>query len=284
VTTYTAAQIAQVAARAGWSGSALTTAVAVALAESSGRIDVVNSIGCVGLWQINVPVHPQWTTAAMKDPNANASAAHSLYVSAGNKWTPWEAYTTGAYLAQMGRAQLATASMGGSAGQASQVSSGGSGGAATVDPAAYNAIGGQAGLLDSIPGLGALIDPFNITGDGGAGDLFGPLASIGKAVLALSVLGVRASAWTAQPKNWLRIVEVMGGAAALFIGLKMLADSGVGGPVAGVVRGGVHVAAKGAKAAKKVTGAATQAGAAVATGGTSAVAKTAAATAAKGVK
>lgn len=42
-------QIAAYAKGAGFTGNALITAVAVAMAESSGSTTVVNSIGCVGL-------------------------------------------------------------------------------------------------------------------------------------------------------------------------------------------------------------------------------------------
>lgn len=65
--------------------------VDVAMAESSGRTDVVNSIGCVGLWQINQPVHvkdhPTWTVAWLKNPQNNARAAKVLYGQSG--MAPW---------------------------------------------------------------------------------------------------------------------------------------------------------------------------------------------------
>lgn len=68
---------------------------AVAMAESSGRTDVVNSIGCVGLWQINQPVHvkthPTWTVSWLKNPMNNAAAAKVIYQSQG--MAAWEAYT-----------------------------------------------------------------------------------------------------------------------------------------------------------------------------------------------
>lgn len=76
----------------------LERAVAVALAESSGRTKVVNSIGCcVGLFQINVKAHTQYKTAQMQDPQQNANAAWSIS-NEGRNWKPWEAFTTGAYL------------------------------------------------------------------------------------------------------------------------------------------------------------------------------------------
>jgi hypothetical protein len=64
----------------------------IAMAESSGETTVVNSIGCVGLWQINQPVHvkahPTWTREWLKDPMHNAIAARALYDANGLK--PWD--------------------------------------------------------------------------------------------------------------------------------------------------------------------------------------------------
>jgi hypothetical protein len=72
---------------------------AIAMGESSGRTDVVNSIGCVGLWQINqkewVKSHPTWTVSWLKNPVNNARAAKVIYGIQGLQ--AWEAYTNGAY-------------------------------------------------------------------------------------------------------------------------------------------------------------------------------------------
>jgi hypothetical protein len=65
--------------------------VDIAMAESSGRTDVVNGIGCVGLWQINqrehVKDHPSWSVGWLKDPMNNARAAATLYRQFGTR--PW---------------------------------------------------------------------------------------------------------------------------------------------------------------------------------------------------
>ena len=88
----------------------LSTAIAVAWAESSGNETVVNSLGCTGLFQIYVrvhlPAHPTWTTAAMKIPYNNCKAAYELS-SGGSNWKPWEAYTNGAYKRYIGPATTA---------------------------------------------------------------------------------------------------------------------------------------------------------------------------------
>lgn len=95
--TLTQGQIYTIALTAGLENPKLMAAIA--MAESSGRTDVVNSIGCVGLWQINQPVHakahPTWTVAWLKNPVNNALAAKVIYKSQG--LAAWEAYTNGAY-------------------------------------------------------------------------------------------------------------------------------------------------------------------------------------------
>ena len=105
----TAAEIAQVASSAGFGKdeSTLATAVAVALAESSGRTNAVSPTGCChGLWQINVNVHP-YTKTQMQDPAQNAAAAWKIS-NGGTNWKPWSAYTNGSYLLYMSSARAAS--------------------------------------------------------------------------------------------------------------------------------------------------------------------------------
>ena len=109
--TLTMRQIGSYCYKAGFTTKAkLSTAIAVAWAESSGRTDVVNRLGCTGLFQIYVKVHirnhPTWTTAAMKQPYNNAKAAYTLS-SGGTNWRPWEAYTKGMHKKYMGPATKA---------------------------------------------------------------------------------------------------------------------------------------------------------------------------------
>lgn len=105
---YSAECIAQVAAEAGFNKSEdmLTTAVAIAIAESSGRTKIVNSIGCcVGLWQINYKVHGV-TKTAMQDPAQNAAMAYKVS-NQGTKWTPWTVYNLGRHQIYMIQARAA---------------------------------------------------------------------------------------------------------------------------------------------------------------------------------
>lgn len=112
-------QIANVAKASGWtSTSEIAIAVAVALAESGGRPEAthVNSNGSTdyGLWQVN-SIHG-FDPNRLLTPTGNGSAAHQVYSEAGNKWTPWSTYKSGAYLAFLarGRAVAGSASAGGS--------------------------------------------------------------------------------------------------------------------------------------------------------------------------
>jgi cell wall-associated NlpC family hydrolase len=121
----TASQIAPYAAQAGFAGSSLVTAIAVALAESSGNTWAINNDADgsqdQGLWQIN-SVHfsefpgsvrdpGQGSIAAVGasrlfDPATNAIAAWVVSGGAAN-FAPWSTYTSGAYRAHLAEAQTA---------------------------------------------------------------------------------------------------------------------------------------------------------------------------------
>lgn len=104
-------QIAQYAYNAGWRGNDLTISVAVAIAESSGRTDVVNAIGCVGLWQVFARVH-NLNVNSLKDPQYNANQAYKIWKMQG--WNRgWSAYSNGAYKRYMSRATKAVAGING---------------------------------------------------------------------------------------------------------------------------------------------------------------------------
>lgn len=95
--------IITVATNAGFTGQDLVTAVAVAMAESSGNPNALGDIGIgqgsFGLWQINSYWHPEYGPDFSKlyDPQTNANAAYAIYVAAGNSFTPWSTFKTGSY-------------------------------------------------------------------------------------------------------------------------------------------------------------------------------------------
>ena len=93
-------------------GSNCATAVAVALAESSGNTKAVNhnsdshhSIDR-GLWQINSYWHPEVSESCAFDASCNARSAKSIS-GGGSNWTPWSTYNGGAYRRYLSKAQAA---------------------------------------------------------------------------------------------------------------------------------------------------------------------------------
>jgi hypothetical protein len=103
-------QLVALAQNAGWSGSDLATAVAIALAESSGNPNAYNpetasgaqpGQGSYGLWQIYLTAHPEDASQNLYDPQTNANDAYAIYSAAGNSFAPWSTFKSGAYLAQV---------------------------------------------------------------------------------------------------------------------------------------------------------------------------------------
>ena len=98
------AAIRQLAVNAGFPDP--DTATAIAMAESSGNPAAVGDAnltpgGSIGLWQINLAAHPEYTADQLQDPQTNANAAYAIYAAAGNQFTPWTTYNTGAYQAYL---------------------------------------------------------------------------------------------------------------------------------------------------------------------------------------
>jgi hypothetical protein len=92
------------AALAGFINSDLNIAAAIALAESSGNPNAIGDLTLgtsVGLWQINLRWHPEYTEQMLLDPQTNANAAYSVYRAAHFSFTPWSTYKSNAYLAHL---------------------------------------------------------------------------------------------------------------------------------------------------------------------------------------
>ena len=110
----TFAQIQSYASNAGFSGDDLNTAVAIALAESSGNPNAAGDPtlgGSYGLWQVNLKAHPEYTAQQLYDPQTNANAAFTVYSVAQSSFTPWTTFNSGAYeayLPQSGGVQVAS--------------------------------------------------------------------------------------------------------------------------------------------------------------------------------
>src|SRR5260370_41207152 len=96
------------ARKAGFTGSDIPIAVAIASAESCLVIRAYNpeveagtaqGSGSRGLWQIYGAAHPEYNSDDVYTPQVNANAAYAVYKSQG--WKAWTTYTSGAYLANM---------------------------------------------------------------------------------------------------------------------------------------------------------------------------------------
>jgi len=96
-------KIIDYARKAGFAGDDLTIAVAIALAESSGKVDAVGDKNLapeygpsLGLWQINMGTRAHASEFAdlnLFDPQVNANAAFKLYSRAGNSFRDWSTFT-----------------------------------------------------------------------------------------------------------------------------------------------------------------------------------------------
>jgi hypothetical protein len=94
---YVAGDLRTFASNAGFVEPDLTTAVAIALAESGGNPNAYNpepqkntpvGKGSVGLWQIYLAKHPEFSGQNLLDPQTNANAAFLVYAKAGG-FSPW---------------------------------------------------------------------------------------------------------------------------------------------------------------------------------------------------
>lgn len=103
--------IAGYAASAGFTGPALTMAVAIALAESGGDPGARglnrNAQGQTtsvdrGLWQINSVYHPEVSDTCAYNPACAANSAYTIS-NRGQNWQPWSTFSNGAYKQYMSR-------------------------------------------------------------------------------------------------------------------------------------------------------------------------------------
>lgn len=124
--TLTAAQIAQLVKQAGFPQNTHVTMVAIALAESGGRVEVVspfnkNGTKDYGLFQIN-SVHGYVERDLVSDAAFNTRCAKAIYDRQG--FQAWSVYNNGKYEAKMNEARQGVAQAAGVTGNASVPSSG----------------------------------------------------------------------------------------------------------------------------------------------------------------
>lgn len=210
---YSKAQVAIMARAAGW-GSRSNDVAEVAMAESGGDSNVVNSIGCVGLLQINQPVHvkahPKWTRSWLQNPINNLSAGLVLYKAAGSKFDgPW----------------LDSRDKGGGGGWGGKVSGSSGGTASQVD----DSFGGSDPLEDFWNDLlgepergpgseGWDDDPFGLNQDLGLDGIREVADQLGRLAQAVA----KAGNWLSAPNNWVRIAYVTGGALLALLAINTI--------------------------------------------------------------
>lgn len=225
-------QIAQLANRAGFSGSALTMATAVAIAESSGNPEAYNpeaaagtppGLGSYGLWQIYRNAHPEFNGVDLYDPMNNAQAAYMVYRAAGNRFTPWSTYNNGA------AGQIAQSLVGqpiSNPEPASTITRGSKKGR-TLGGGTSGGAGGEGGSLTTspAPGLLNLGVPPTVTGSGPGGtsattstlpspNAAGPLVSINLLPQALTD-------FLNSPQAKIRVTFAVVGLILIIVGLIM---------------------------------------------------------------
>lgn len=217
--TLTYQQIVQVARTSGLPGDPEVWA-AIAMSESSGRTDIVNSIGCVGLWQINQPVwvktHPSWTVAHLKNPVNNGRAAAVVYHAQG--FSAWEGYTgpSGSGSAGPWRDYYQSSSTNKvqTAGWWHDFWKGFKSGE-DVGP-------GPEDLWDG----GTKNDPSLGSATQGLGDVATGVGTIAEAVQKTAV-------WLGNAQNWVRIGYVVGGGVLVLLGLTIVAKPLIAGTPVG---------------------------------------------------
>lgn len=222
-------QIAGIALNAGFTGNALTIAVAVALAESGGdprahNTNAATGDNSYGLWQINMlgsmgPARRKQFGISKNedlfDPSINARAAFMLWKARGG-FGDWSVYNRGTYLTRMSRATAAVRKNGGKA-------------IAT----------GNANPND--PKLGSLNRPDTPLPDGIENTIYD---------LRDSLAGIKGVVdFVTDSKNWVRVAMFAGGSLLCVLGgLMFIGQSRTARNVAGLVP--VGRAVKAAKAVK----------------------------------
>ena len=96
-----AAAIDQLMLAAGFPPSELKTGEGIAAAESGGNPLATNSNSNgttdYGVWQINSVHSDLLASGDWKNPADNTRMAHSVWAAAGNSWSPWSTFNSGAY-------------------------------------------------------------------------------------------------------------------------------------------------------------------------------------------
>lgn len=206
----TAGQIKGLAQDAGFNASDSVVMTAIALAESGGDPTSHNGIppdDSYGLWQINMfgslgPARMKQfhltSATQLFDPRINAVAAHAIWATSG--FRAWSTYTSGAYKLYMAKAKADAAQSQATQGVGDDLTIGG------------EIVGGIVGGPLGAAGAGIL----------GNSDIGSSATGIVDAGINLANDAAKTAVWISNPSNWLRILYVAGGAAAILIAAQSL--------------------------------------------------------------
>jgi hypothetical protein len=214
---YTFAQLEQLWINAGGPSAVAPVAAAIALAESSGNAAALNLVDnngtqtSVGLWQVSNGTHNYPT--AWLTPAGNAAEAVAKYTGAGNSFSPWGTYRTGAYTSHLSGTLLGATP-----------AATGSGTAAATPPSSGNI------WTDIANPFGQawkdLTTPFT-----GATSIVESVAGLGKdfnTLVKLFTKFMQDIEWLFVPSHWVRIFAFMFGIGALIPGVWALIQVGNG--------------------------------------------------------
>lgn len=180
-------QIATAAKLAGFTGSDLVTAIAVAMAESGGdpaqATHEPNGTTSYGVWQINSVHTDVLGMGDWSNPFINAQMAFKIHATQG--WHPWSTYNSGAYLPFVFFAKNAA---------------------------------DNPEIISNWPGPIAGV----VQGASNAANQLG-LADIAKAVVGAFKLLGQAALWLVDPGNWIRIAKFGIGGVLIVAGLNIVA-------------------------------------------------------------
>lgn len=207
-------------------------ASAISMAESSGDTKAGNSC-CHGLWQLNVEVGVSTMRCAV-NPVCSTRKAISLSKN-GQDWTPWEAFTNGAYRQFLGKGGVGD-------------------GTKFVDlktplgtvPAPGPNLDftnplGPLSPVNPLDGLPSVTNPF---GGASLSNPLGGLEALSHSVNDMAAFFVGLGELVLTPEGWLRLAKLLGGAYLLLKGLNIVIRESTGADAAKAAKGTVSKVAE----------------------------------------
>lgn len=245
-----AVQVAAAAQLGGFPAQAIPTAVAVAYGESNFNTTSSNAC-CTGLWQVHRTAHADKIAKAgglskLTDPVVNASIARQIWAgdwcgsrAPNGHCAKYEAYG----LNNAGKTWAQKLQLGAQAYQQLQAET-------SKGKTPQQILGTTGSFADGLGLTGGL--PGQVAGAaggvGGVVDAAGAIAGTGRAVVDVAN---RIGRWVGDPQSWFRVMEVLGGALLVAIGLRITFNNQVNAAASKVIGAVVPGGKAGAMAAAK---------------------------------